>query len=338
MRKLILPVIGLVVIVLVARTVGYRRGLQPLNAQDTTRTVVTIPTGASTAQIAQLLEEKDVIRSAKAFRRFVREEGVDGRLQAGSFVVLPSMSVAEVARALTGGSAQEAIVTIPEGLTVAEIDALLAEKGLTAAGELTACARTCDFSSFTFLPDASGLAQRGGALEGYLYPDTYFVVATDFDVKAFLDRLLTTFRTRVVEGRDAEIRASGRSLHDVVIMASLIEKETRTNDERPVVSGILWKRLDEGIGLGVDAAVRYILEKPTAPLTRQDLDVDSPYNLRRYRGLTPGPIANAGMRSIDAALRPQESPYYYYLHGIDGVIRYARTNDEHNANKARYLR
>ena len=105
-----------------------------------------------------------------------------------------------------------------------------------------------------------------------------------------------------------------------------------------MVSGILWKRFDEGMGLGVDAAIRYILDKPTAVLTRVDLEVDSPYNLRKYRGLPPGPIANPGIRSIEAALRPQASDYYYYLHGTDGVIRYAVTNDEHNENKARYLR
>ncbi len=337
MRKLMLPAIGLILLLLIGRSVLYARNLRPLHPEDETRTVIVIPPGASTRQIGELLEEKEVIRSAKAFRRFAVKQGIDEQLQAGSFVLMPSMSIEEVCAALTAGIAQEAVVTIPEGLTVSEIDALLAEKELIAPGDLIACAQTCDFSSFDFLPESSEVAQRGGRVEGYLYPDTYFVVTTDFSVKAFLDRLLSTFQARVTDGVMKE-EQTDRSLREIVTMASLIEKETRTNEERPVVSGILWKRYDEGMGLGVDAAVRYIVEKPRAALTQEDLDIDSPYNLRRYRGLTPGPIANPGIRSIEAALHPQESDYYYYLHGTDGVIRYAATNDEHNANKARYLR
>ncbi len=121
-------------------------------------------------------------------------------------------------------------------------------------------------------------------------------------------------------------------------MASLIEKEAAGDSERGTISGILWKRLDEGIVLGVDAAVRYAVQKePREPLTRADLESDSPYNIRVRAGLTPGPIANPGLASIEAALKPQASPYYYYLHGTDGQIRYATTNEEHNVNKAKYL-
>ena len=175
-------------------------------------------------------------------------------------------------------------------------------------------------------------------MEGYLYPDTYFIVLDDFTPESFLKRLLKTFETKVIDGLHEDFKKTDRSMHDIVTMASLIEEETRTNDERPTVSGILWKRFDAGAGLGVDATVRYILEKPTGALTVSDLNSNSLYNLRKFRGLPPGPIASPSLANIRAALHPKETPYWYYLHDTDGQIHYAETNEDHNMNKYKYLR
>lgn len=289
------------------------------------------------ADVAALLKEKGLIRSVWKFRWMAARTGGATKLKAGSYVLQPSLSLQEVLSALTGGQQGERKVTIPEGFTVSDIDALLAEMGLSGRGDVEKCANECDFSSFPFIVPRQNLAKRGGAVEGYLYPDTYFVDPQAFSVEAFLKRLLSTFETRVIDAHEAELAASGRSLQDIVTMASLIEEETRRADERAMVSGILWRRLDIGMGLQVDATVRYILHKPTAAITVADLQTDSPYNTRRYRGLPPGPIASPGLASIEAALSPQPSEFLYYLHGQDGVIRYGRTNDEHNANRARFL-
>ena len=316
----------------------YGYAIRPVDADSDARISVTIQSGTSTSGIADILEEKGLIRSAFAFKAYVKKEGLTGTLQAGTFVLQPSMPVSDIASALSSGQTNEQSVTIPEGFTVKDMDELLAEKGLITSGELMACANDCDFSSFGFLTDDAEMAPRGGMLEGYLYPDTYFVDASDFQPKFFLERLLGVFRQRVVNDLAADIQASGRTLHEIVTMASLIEEETRTDAERPVVSGILWKRYNEGIGLYVDASNRYILDKPTATITAKDLEMDSPYNLRKYQGLPPGAIANPSLASIKAALHPVSSPYYYYLHGADGVIRYAVTNEEHNVNRAKYIR
>lgn len=326
-----------VILVCIVAFFWYRHMLSPVDASSDARIPVKVEQGMATASIASLLKEKGVIRSSWAFNIYVRTHGAASSLHAGSFVFQPSMGVDRVVAELTSGQVGEVSVTIPEGYTVLDIDKLLADKGLIQAGEFAECALTCDFSSFEFLPKASGLADRGGKVEGYLYPDTYFVNPADFVPKFFIERLLGTFRTKVVDAHRAQIAASGRSLHEVVTMASLIEEETRAADERPIVSGILWKRIDEGMGLYVDATIRYIAEKQTGALTVNDLAVDSPYNTRKYRGLPPGPIASPSLSSIEAALEPEKSPYYYYLHGSDGKIRYAVTNDEHNANKAKYL-
>jgi len=330
------PVVAILLFCLAVFT-WYKNALSPVDASSDQRVSVTIEKGSSTTAIADELEEKEVIRSSTAFKLYVRFHGAASALKAGSFVFTPSMGVKEIVDGLTEGQMGEVSVTIPEGYTVFDIDALLAEKGLIESGEIAECALVCDFSSFDFLPDPKNLADRGGKLEGYLYPDTYFVDASNFVPKFFLERLLGTFRTKVINGLEADIAASDRSIHEIVTMASLIEEETRTGDEREIVSGILWKRLDEGMGLYVDATIRYIAEKPKAALTVQDLAVDSAYNTRKYRGLPPGPIANPSLSSIKAAINPESSPYYYYLHGSDGKIRYAETNDEHNLNKAKYL-
>lgn len=308
----------------------YRVRLLPVPIESEAPVTVTIPEGTSVRRIGELLAEKELIRSPWAFRIRTRARGLQNRMQAGSFLLNSSMTVDAIIDAITGGTPLQMKITIPEGFTVEDIDRLVAAKGLAATGAILACAKTCDFSSLGFLPSKN--------VEGYLFPDTYFVSAHDFAPKAFLTRLLETFRKRVIEALDSDVKESKRSWADTVTMASLIEEETRTTGERPIVSGILWKRFDAHSGLDVDAALRYIVDKPTAPLTKQDLALNSPYNLRRYRGLPPSAIANPGLESIRAAIHPQESPYWYYLHDAKGEIHYALTNDEHNVHKAQYLR
>ncbi len=336
MRKL-LPLLAIILIVWLSRGVAYRQGLEPRDPETSGRITVTVPEGASLAAIAGQLREAGIIRSAWAFERYANRQGLAQSLQAGTFTLSPSMTAADVVRVLRTGGGEQVTLTIPEGFTVEDIDRLLTGKGLITRGEFTACARTCAFDH-SFLPPLSlQMAARGGRLEGYLYPDTYFVNPAEFTPQSFADRLLKTFQTKVVDALQKQLTAADHPLHAVVTVASLVEEETRTAEERPVVAGILWKRLSEGMRLDVDAALRYAIGKSTDAITRADLEVDSPYNLRRVRGLPPGPIASPGLASIRAALAPQPSPYYYYLHGSDGRIRYARTNEEHNQNRARYL-
>ncbi len=333
----IFAVAAVLLVLFLGYTMWYRLALRATGDESEPSVVVTVPQGASAAQIAAILDEEGLIRSSLAFRLLAKKTGAAAKLQAGTYALKPSMDAQELLEVLSGGIGGETVVTIPEGFTVKDIDALLAEKGLIKPGDLSECAKTCDFATFDFLPTATGLAGRGGKLEGYLFPDTYYVLSQGFVPKFFLERMLGNFRTRVVTGLKDDLAASDKSLHEIVTMASLVEEETRADEERPVVAGILWKRLEIGMSLGVDATVRYILEKQSQPLTTADLDVDSPYNSRRFTGLPPGPIANPGIANIKAALKPEQSVYLFYLHGSDGRIHYGRTNDEHNANKA-YLR
>lgn len=332
MKKLLLFVIGLCIVAYA----WYLHELTPLGGSSAVR--VKVESGMSVAQVGALLEEKGIIRSAGVFKYYVKFHAIEGGLQAGTFIFRPDMHIDEIVSVLRTGKSEEAALTIPEGWTVEDIDALIAKNGLADSGAVLDCLKRCDFSSFDFLPNGSGLADRGGKLEGYLFPETYFVNEAEFVPKFFLERLLGTFRIRVIQEHKDEIAASGHSLHEIVTMASLVEAETRTDAERPIVAGILWKRFDAGMSLGVDATVRYIVSKSTEPLTQSDLETNSPYNTRKFKGLPPGPIESPGMASILAALKPQESPYWFYLHDSKGMIHYAATNDEHNENRRRYLR
>lgn len=334
MKKLLI----IVLVVAVGVFSWYKLSIRPVDSGSDDRKAVKIESGMSVRSIAEHLDSLNLIRSPRAFMIFTKLHGAEKNLEAGKFVIRPSMNISEIVEVLKHGIAEEMIVTIPEGYSVKDIDRLLAEKGIIELGEIIKCASECDFETFTFLPELTGLASRGGRLEGYLFPETYYVDVEEFVPKFFIERMLNTFRKKVLETFPEEFKDGNRSIHDVVTMASLIEKEAKKDEERPMISGILWKRFDEGMGLGVDATVRYIIDKPTGAITVADLNTNSPYNTRKFKGLPPGPIANAGVKSIRAALFPEASEYWYYLHGDDGTIHYAKTNNQHNLNRIDYIK
>ncbi|MBP7114362.1 MAG: endolytic transglycosylase MltG [Candidatus Peribacteraceae bacterium] len=335
-RFLLILVIGVIMCGL-----WFRHALSPVDSTDTKEASFTVQSGQSIGIIAANLKERGLIRSPLVFKWYARLTGVAGKLQAGSFAVSPSASSSEIIAILHSGKTQEFLITVPEGYTVADIDALFAAKGLGEPGDIIACAFTCDFSSFDFLPPTGAQGGEefkiGSKLEGYLFPETYSVSPTDYVPKFALERMLGTFRKRIVTEYAEDISKSGYTLHEVVTMASLVEEESRHDEERAQVAGILWKRLENAVVLGVDATTRYRLNKMREVLTKADVEIQSAYNTRRTQGLPPSPIANPSENSVIAALKPTESQYWYYLHDNTGAIRYAVTNDEHNRNRAKYL-
>lgn len=338
MKKLIWILIGIGVI----GALWFWHALSAVDSSDAKSQSFTVEQGESIGLIAAGLKERGSIRSPFAFKLYARFTGVAGSLQAGSFAISPSQSTSDIIGVLKDGKSEEFNITIPEGYTVADIDSLFAKKGLGQQGDIIDCAFTCDFSSFEFLPVSHARGGEefkiGSRLEGYLFPETYAVSPADYVPKFALERMLGTFRKRIVSGHADAIAKSGHTLHEVVTMASLVEEESRHDEERAVVAGILWKRLDSGVVLGVDATTRYRLGKKSAALTKEDVEISSAYNTRRTQGLPPSPIANPGEDSFIAALEPTTSLYWYYLHDPSGAIHYAVTNDEHNANRAKYLR
>lgn len=280
--------------------------------------IFTIPEGKTLSWVAQLLKSKGFISSAAIFKMIVIALDGEGAVRHGEYVFDAPQSAWTIARRIVSADFGLTLVkiTIPEGATVDEM-ADIFEKNLT------------KFNKEIF----ARIAKKD---EGYLFPDTYLFLPNDGELKVYRT-LRKTFDEKIVS-IESDIAVSGKELKDVVVMASLLEREARTTETRRVIAGILWKRLEIGMPLQVDAVFEYINGKNTFSLTLDDLKIDSPYNTYKYKGLPVGPIANPGMDSILAALHPVESPYFYYLSDKDGNIYYSRAFDEHLTKKARYLR
>jgi UPF0755 protein len=216
------------------------------------------------------------------------------------------MNIPEIAQKIILGDIAKIKVTIPEGSTLKEIEEKLGVK----------------------LPEEN--------LEGYLFPDTYY-----FPVDVTGEEVVRIMREnfeKKISPYKKEIEKSGKTLQEILIMASLLEKEVKTKEEKELVSGILWKRLKYGIPLQVDATITYITGKKTIKIPLEDLQIDSPYNTYKYKGLPPAPICNPGLESILAALYPKESEYWYYLSIPEGKTLFFKTLKEHNLAKAKYLK
>ena len=273
--------------------------------------------GSSLRSVSLKLKEENIIRSRLVFETFVILLGREKRVIEADYYFENKFPVYEVARRIGKGEHHLApvVVTIPEGFDAVQIADAFVPK-------------LVNFDKSKFLSEAAGL-------EGYLFPDTYNM-NQGTPVRDLLVQLLDNFKQRIATV-DTQLKSSKYTLHQIVTLASLIEKEARTDPSRKMVAGILINRLKKGMRLDVDATVRYITENWTRPITQADLNINSPYNTRKVAGLPPGPICNPGLASIQAVLSPAASDYLYYLTDPEGVIYYAKTLDEHNANKAKYL-
>ena len=308
--------ISLGLAVLVALVLGWYVLLHP-SKEFPVDTVVTIEKNTSLTAAAHLLEEEGVVDSALLFTAYLRLTGRENDIQAGPYVFKEPYGLAIIAHRLTNGISGVPLVKVrvEEGKTAREIGEILEEK-------------MPDFDHATF-------DEKARALEGYLFPDTYLILpeeTPDDILKRFYDNF-----TDQVATIEEEIVAFDHPLRDVLTMASLLEREARGLEERRLVAGILWHRIEIGMPLQVDAVFGYIKDTQTYSPTFSDLEIDSLYNTYLYKGLPPGPIANPGLDSILAAVTPTKTTALYYLHDRNGTIRVARTFEEHKANRARYL-
>lgn len=302
----------------------------PVNPENETSVLFDIASGESGRTVAKNLKNEDLIPSWWAFYGYLKESDLGGKVQAGRFVLSQDMSPAEIAVAITSGAGQMAI-TIPEGWTSAQIDDRLFEYGLIEDNEFVNCVQNCEFLR------EWGIMSGYSSLEGYLFPDTYFVDPATFDSAIFITRLLDTFEQKALTDENVSaIQNSGRTLDEIVIAASIIEREVILEEDMALVSGILWKRYDNGWALGMCSTINYITGKST--VSYEDTEIDSPYNTYQNPGFPPTAISNPGLSSIKAAINPESSPYWFFLNTSDtGETIYAVSNEEHNANKAVYL-
>ncbi len=291
---------------------GYALFLAPPSAFPK-GSVVTVPSGSSIQRASQMLGEAHIVRSPFVFSLIARVLNPDGGVIANTYALPQRENAISLAYRLTNGltGTTPVKVTIPEGLSAREIALILKDK----LGEF----------------DAEKFRTLGFQNEGYLFPETYyFLPGTSPEV--VIKKMRDTFDREALPVLQ-ETTTSGKSIQEVITMASLLEREARKLETRKIVSGILWKRIEIGMALQVDAVFGYIHGISGYTPTLDDYKVDSAYNTYLNRGLPPGPIANPGLEAIDAALHPTKTEYLYYLTGDDGNMYYSKTFAGHVANR-----
>ena len=304
---------------------------------DPTPVDFSVAPGESAGTVAQRLAEAGLVSDAQLLTYYLRYLGLDGEVEAGDFILRQTMTMPEVARALTDALAREVVVRVTEGWRLEQIaEALALHPALADRSDeflLLAGPNSPRASSFSFLSDLG----PGASLEGYLFPDTY-LLRPDASASDILNKLLGNFEARLPADYRGQVAARGLTLHQALTVASLIEREAVVGDERPLIASVIYNRLAAGQLLEIDAAVQYALGRPGdwwPRLGGLDLrGIVSPYNTYAVPGLPPGPIANPGLESILAAANPTASNYFYYRARCDGSGRhaFAVTYEEHLAN------
>jgi UPF0755 protein len=280
-------------------------------------TLIDIPQDATVEEMASILRESGAIRSDFLFRAYARATFQDRDLASGFYLFDRPLGLMSLVHRMANSEhgIEPTRVTLTEGMTNDEMTAELAKQ----------------IPGF----DTERFEELASTSEGYLFPDTYFFMPNTTADDAFL-RLRDHFNDRIAT-LEKELADFGRPLEDVVVMASLLEREAQSEEDMRIVAGILWKRLSLDMPLQVDAVFGYIHGKSGYEPTLADLSLDSPYNTYLYRGLPPTPIANPGIRALRAAITPEETEYLYYLTGTDGLMHYGRTFEEHKKNRELYL-
>lgn len=312
-----LYILGVVVLSLAVVFTGVWFKIQQPPASFPVKTIITIPEGTSVSDIATILKDEQVIRSRIAFSIRVRLQGLDTKVKAGEYYFDTQLTLpAVVERVTTGTFGLEPIrIRIPEGSTTYQMAHLFEET----------------FEEF----NAGSFLLLSEDKEGYLFPDTYFFLpnVTTTEVLQTMER---TFYERLRSIED-KIASFGKPVHEVVTMASLLEKEARDYEERRVIAGILWKRLQIHMPLQVDAVFGFIEKTDTFSPNFSHLEIDSVYNTYKYNGLPPGPIGSPSLEALEASVSPVQTDALFYLHGRDGELYTAQTYEQHLENRRRYL-
>lgn len=294
---------------------------------------VSISQGTSTVGIARILEEKGIIKNAQLFRFYVRYKEMDGKLQAGEYELYKNMHPADIVARLKEGRVYKDQVrfTIPEGLHAEQVASRLETAGMGDKETFLALMASPDEFDFPFLKEIP--AKLEYPLEGYLAPDTYYVFK-DASEKDVLKVMLQKFSSFYTEETRQRIDELGMSLHEVVTLASIVEREARAADERPTIAAVFHNRLKIKMLLQSCATVQYVLGEVKPVLSYADLEINSPYNTYMYAGLPPGPIASPGRSALDAVLYPEDVDYLYFVYRDDGTGKhyFAKDLKGHNAN------
>jgi len=296
----------IVAVILIGGFLIYQGIYYPIKPGSDETVIFLVKKGEGAKEISINLKEQCLIRYSSFFRVYALIEDKAEELKAGEYELSFSMNVVEIVNKLASGDRIKKMITIIEGWTIKDIANYLEVEELDSD------------------------------LEGYLFPDTYEISPED-GIEEIIEKMLDNFNKKMSLELIEEIASQGKTIHEIVIMASLIEKEVRTFEDKKIVSGILCKRIEVGMPLQVDATITYITNRKSTEILQEELEIDSPYNTYKYKGLPFGPICNPGMESILAAIYPESSEYWFYLSTPEGETIFSKTLKEHSEARAKYL-
>jgi UPF0755 protein len=287
----------------------------------------TIASGESSPQVATSLATAKLIRNSNAFLTYLNFHHLRPSIKAGTYALSPGDNVAKIVAIITTSSSLGRL-SIPEGYTITQIEASVAQHGIPVSAFKAALAET---------HTQSGLSQKpkNVDLEGYLFPDSYSITPGVTTASILVNNMLDDFTQRVGNIYDQSFASEGLTRHQGLTLASIVEREVNRSEDRPVVAQVFLKRLQLGMPLGSDVTVQYAADQLG---TSFSTSLNSPYNTYLHAGLPPGPIANPGLSSLDAVAHPAATNYLYFVAGTDGVTHFSTTYAEHQQNVAKYLK
>jgi UPF0755 protein len=350
--KVIRKIVGLVILCLVIIIGGTAIGgylyvnsaLKPVDPDNTKPVKVEIPIGSGVTSIGNILEEEGIVKNSTVFKYYVKFNNESG-FQAGSYDLTPSMTLNEIVNSLKTGKVMrkaEFKITIPEGLQLDQIAELIADKSPYKKEEIVNKLNDKKWLEQlkqeypVLITDEILKKEIKRPLEGYLYPATYPFYEKKPSLEAILTKMIAQ-TNEVLAQYEGAMADKEYTAHELLTLSSLIEEEATEKADRGKISSVFYNRIEEGMPLQTDPTVLYALGKHKKRTVYKDLEVDSPYNTYKVKGLPPGPIANAGVSSIEAALEPEETEYYYFLASANGSVYYSETLEEHNEKKAKYI-
>ncbi len=328
-------VLGILFVMIIGVSVILSVINKPLDRDNSTMITVTIEEGSSTTDIANALKDAGVIKSVTNYKICSKLYRCDGKYKAGIYSFSPSMTCSEIAKVIVSGKETTNTFTVPEGYTIKQIAELLDKDGLADKDKfIKATQNSSEYESFSFLKDA----QKGkNHLEGYLFPTTY-QIAKNADEEQIITTMLNQFDSIFTDKYKKRAKKLGYSENEIIIIASIIEKEAQVDDDRAKIASVIYNRLEKGMNLQMCSTIQYILGKTKPVLSIADTEIDSPYNTYQNAGLPKGPICSPGEASIKAALYPDDTDYLYFVvsEKLDGSHNFSKSYSKFQKDSAAY--
>jgi UPF0755 protein len=344
MKKLT-TILALIILIALGAYLYFYFGTISSNSQNDQKIDFVIASGEGINQISSHLYEKKLIKNQLIFKAYLWQKKLQGDIKAGEYHLAQNLNIVNLVKILSEGQVKKDVdIKIIEGWTTDDIAEYLGKNNIVAKADFTKTITdvskviTNNLKKYPFLSEIllRSNSEATLTLEGYLFPDTYtiYTTATSEDI---LEKMLANFDKKVDQEIRAEIKKQNKTLDEVLILASIIEKEVASYEERRMVADIFLKRLAVGMPLQSDATVNYVTKKKTTRPSYDDLEVDSLYNTYKNKGLPPTPINNPSLSAIKAVVYPIKNDYYFFLTDKNNVIHYGRNGEEHIMNRQKYL-